>query len=164
MINEFSSTKVAYCSLAEMEDHLRSFINSFILSHVRDRWQEFLIDKRFEWDTVPRTPRSKKFYHKAGELMRHCAIEPNLCKKLPDNQCSSCCFEATFGNVSGVYFALDVPPRKMSAADAAIKFAEEDRSAMLSFVPGKKALYFCHDGGVWLCEKETTAKISEYRR
>jgi hypothetical protein len=78
---------------------------------------------------------------------RYCARIPNASRTVPY-------YEATFGTAPGVFFALGTPPCKLTAVEADAKFAWEDDSAVLSFQAGKKALYFCHDGGVWQCERE----------
>ena len=154
MPNENNDANPIACSLEEVENHLRSFISNFIIPQAQPRWLEFLIDKRFEWEGTPRTPRRIKFYHKADEVMRHCAVEPQFCVKIPNSQCTPYNFDSTFGKVLGVYFALDMPPCRMNASDALARFMLEDRCALLSFLPGKKALFFCHDGGIWKCGRE----------
>ena len=41
----------------------------------------------------------------------------------------------------------------MTAAEAATKATEGFADAILSFVPGRNALAFYHEGGVWKCKK-----------
>ena len=61
------------------------------------------------------------------------------------------------GQAPGVYFDLSPLPCKLTAVEADTRFAWEDDSALLSFEAGRKVLYFCHDGGVWLLEKPIRA-------
>ena len=140
-------------SLAEVESHLRAFIAAFILPRAQPRWVEFLIDRRDEWDTTPRGPKSRKVRSKATDVLRGFAADVRYCVPVPNARRTAACYEATFGKAHGVYFELGSPPCRLTAVAADEKFSWEDKSALLSFEAGKKALFFCHDGGVWKCER-----------
>ncbi len=90
---------------------------------------------------------------KAEDVLRMFAADEKYCLRVPNSLRTATYYEATYGRATGVYFELGTPPCKMTAAEADAKFSWEDESALLSFQAGKKALFFCHDGGVWKCEK-----------
>ena len=142
------------CSLDEVENHLRAFIAAFVLPRAQARWRECLIDNRAEWDTTPPSPRSIKMMRKAQDVMRKFAANTRYCKRIPNPQRKAAYYKSTFGEAPGAYFAVGESPCILTAEQADTKFSVEDESALLSFKEGKKALYFCHDGGVWKCEKE----------
>jgi hypothetical protein len=141
-------------SVEEAEGHVRAFISAFVLPQVQPRWVEFLIDRRSEWDAIPCSPRSIKIRGKARDMLRIFAADERYCVRVPNAKRTAAYYETTFGNAPGVYFALGTAPCKLTAAEADVKFSYDDESALLSFQAGKKVLFFCHDGGVWKCEKE----------
>jgi hypothetical protein len=145
---------VILSSIEEAESHLRAFISAFVLPQVQPRWLEFLIDRRSEWDAMPCSPRSIKIRGKARDVLRMFAADERYCVRVPNAKRTAAYYETTFGKAPGVYFTLGTPPCKLTAIEADVKFSSDDESALLSFQAGKKALFFCHDGGVWKCAKE----------
>ena len=141
------------CTLNEVEDHLRAFVATFVLTHAQHRWLEFLIDKREVWNASRRTPHSISTLHKAEAVLRTFPDFQRNCARASKSDRSEVYLHAPFNAAPGVYFALNTPPCKMTALQADLRFSWEDESALLSFEPGKTALFYCHDGSVWKCEK-----------
>ena len=152
-VTENEDGVVRRCSLDDVENHLRAFVAAFVLPNAQARWLEFLIERRPDWDTKSRSPNGIKMLWKAEEVLRRFAADARYCVHVPNAQRTSPYFEAVFGAAPGVYFELGTPPCKMTAVQADRKFAKDDESALLSFQAGKRALFFCHDAGVWKCEK-----------
>ena len=61
--------------------------------------------------------------------------------------------EAVFGPERGLYFDGRRSPCWMTAAEAATIATEEGNDALLSLAPGRRVLFFHHQGGVWKCER-----------
>jgi hypothetical protein len=156
--SESGERVVIPCPLEEVERHLRAFITAFVLPDAQARWLAFLIEKRPEWDVpLPKThpsSRTIKITRKADEVMGQFAVDRRYCAKLPNAQRTAAYFDSTVGKAPGVYFAVGEPPCKMSAVDADRQFAWDNSNALLSFQAGRKALFFRHDDGIWLCEKQ----------
>ena len=53
----------------------------------------------------------------------------------------------------GVYFDGERPPCQMTVAEAATMATEECRDAVLSLNPGRRVLFFHHEGTAWKCER-----------
>ena len=145
--------EVESCSQAELDDHLRAFISTFVLPQAQPRWQEFLISKRANWSDIPRSPRNAEIVRKAAAVLRTFPNYQRHCVLVGGSDRSEDHYGATFRTSSGVYFELGTPPCRITALEAETRFSTEGSSALLSFEPGKKALFFCHDGGIWKCEK-----------
>lgn len=141
------------CSVEEVESHLRAFIGAFVRPEAQPRWLEFLIERRSEWDATPRSPRGIRIYEKAQAVLQAFAADDRYCVRIPNGQRIESYYVSTFGRASGVYFATGTAPCKLTATKANAKFSHDAASAMLSFQAGRQALLFCHDGGVWRCEK-----------
>ena len=133
---------VILCTLEDVEFHLRAFIVAFVLPRAQPRWLEFLIEKR-----------SDKTGHTADAVLRRFAVDEKCCTRIPNSKRTTANFEATFGKGHGIYFELQTPPCKMTAMQAEEKFSWEDSCAILSYEAGKKAIFFLHSRGVWVCEK-----------
>ena len=63
-----------------------------------------------------------------------------------------------YGVERGVYFDCREPPAIMTAVEATAVTIQKGTAAMLSFSPGKNALFFSFeqdegDHGVWVCQK-----------
>jgi len=142
------------CSHEDQERHLRAFIKAFVEPSVQPRWLEFLIDRRSEWKGTPRSASEVKKLWKADKVMRMFAAQRQYCVRIPNPERTEACYSAMFGKSVGVYFGMHSPPFRITAWDADRRFSWEVESAILSFKAGKLALFFCHDGGVWRCERE----------
>jgi hypothetical protein len=118
--------------------HLQGFIAQFIEPGRRARWTHCLID---------RPEKASSHLHRFGaDQAARCCTELKGAESFPQF------LEATFGLERGLYFDGITAPCKMTAAEAATMAAENFRDVLVSFVPGKKVLFFDHDRAVWRCE------------
>jgi hypothetical protein len=138
---KYSPVEVAPLSATpeEQTQHLRDFIEQFIVYGRQARWTHCLLDS---------PEKAAEHLHRFGtdQEARHCAVLKGA-NSFPQ------ALAITFGLERGLYFDGIAAPCKMTAAEAATMAAEHFRDALLSFVPGKKVLFFDHDGSVWLCER-----------
>ena len=141
------------CSLEELEVHFRGFIKGFIAEQAQERWIDYLIAKRSLWFAPEGRPKNIKSKHKAYSLLNNPFFEEDYVTPIEGADAFPRSLAHVYGDALGVYFDLQTAPCKMTAAEAATKATEGFVDAILSFVPGKSALAFHHEGGVWKCKK-----------
>lgn len=164
-INRFSPDKDEQCNPAndldtvipctheEMEQHLRSFIRTFVLPHMQPRWIQFLIENRNRWNKDQSGPDSRKALRKADEVLRSFPLHCRSCKQLRNADKVSETGPMNFSKHHWVYFELRTPPCKVTVVEAEARFVLRADSAILSIREGEFAVIFCHDGGIWHCIK-----------
>jgi hypothetical protein len=126
-------------STADVEEHLRAFVATFIQSPARHRWEHCLL-------VVPQ---------KARQHLAHFYVdfEHALCRRILGGDRFPLRLAGIYGNQVGVYFDGNPNVLLVTAAEAATLATEDFSDALLSLVPGKLALFFEHEGGVWACER-----------
>jgi hypothetical protein len=126
-------------TLEEQTHHLRGFIERFVASGRRARWTHCLLDS---------PDKACEHLHRFGtdQEARHCT-------ELSGADCFPRSLEAALGQERGIYFDGITAPCKVTAAEAATMATEHFRDALLSYVPGRRVLFFDHEGAVWLCER-----------
>ena len=148
------------CSAQEQELHVRAFIKQFIVKEVQPRWIELLIEKRQELMAQPDThPAKLKLHRTSNQLLsrfRLNSLEP-YCTPLLGTQTWPIPLRQAFGDKRGVYFDLNASPCTMTAAEAAMEASED--YAILSFIPGETALFFTHEGPIWVCERRMSTPV-----
>lgn len=123
----------------ECERHLRDFITRFIRRDRQSRWTHCLLENPAK---------------AAGHLHRFAADnEVCYCIELQGAGSFPESLGKVYGSERGLYFDGVEPACKVTAAEAATKATEQFRDALLSFGPGKQALFFHHEGSAWRCER-----------
>jgi hypothetical protein len=123
----------------EQDTHLRAFIRQFITPAAQNRWAHCLLES------------SEKA---AGHLHRfERDLDPRYCREMKGPDAFPLSLEAVYGSERGVYFDGKRPPCQMTAAEAATMATEESRDALLSLSPGRRVLFFHHEGTAWKCER-----------
>ena len=111
-------------------EHASKFVTAFVVPEKRERWAEVLSNR-------PR--RLTRDSHKL-----HSALDRRTCycvgEVAPDLQ------------GEGVFYGFCDVPQLVPATLAAVAAGNCD--ALFSLIPGELALYFFHEGEVWLCGKK----------
>ncbi|MCC2670920.1 MAG: hypothetical protein K0Q72_3391 [Armatimonadetes bacterium] len=123
---------------AEVEAHLRAFITAFISTRSRPRWEHCLL-------VAPKKARGHLQHFRRDH-------DPAHCRELRGAAGFPLRLAGIYGSQVGIYFTGHANPLQVTAAEAATLATEHFADAVFSLVPGKLALYFDHDGGVWACE------------
>jgi hypothetical protein len=119
--------------------HLRAFVSAFINADAQGRWDHCLF-------AVPQRAQQ--------QLQRfHLNLDPAYCRELQGGEGFPLRLAEVYGNQVGVYFDCESNALIVTAAEAATLVVEYGVDALLSLVPGKRALCFDHDGGIWACER-----------
>ena len=147
------------CSDKELAVHLEAFVKSFIRKKDQARWLTILVERHAKQSLS----RPEKAYPKTSddfEMFFPLQIED--LRTIESEAAYPQALALLYGELRGVYFDLQHPAYKVTAAEAATLVRGRDGArsgaAILSFVPGKKALYFDYemDEGsqcIWICEK-----------
>jgi hypothetical protein len=109
-------------------DHASRFVAAFVTPAKRERWLWLL------------TTRPRRIYHDSHKL--HSDLDRRTCRPvrwLPRE-----------AHRDGVYYGFADVPRLLPAS--AVAGAVWTGDAILSLVPGELAVYFFHEGEVWLCQ------------
>ena len=141
------------CFLEELEIHLRGFIKGFIVEEAQQRWLSYLIEKRSLWVALEAPPRNMKIRLKADGLLDMPFLQEDYVTPIEGADTFPLSLAHVYGDALGVYFDLQTAPCKMTAAEAATQATDNYSNAIFSFVPGRSALVFNHEGGVWQCKK-----------
>jgi hypothetical protein len=124
---------------AESESHLRAFIAAFVRPHARSRWIHCLLEE-------PEKAR--------GHLYRFALDQESCyCTELKGADGFPAALASVYGSERGLYVDGRTPPCTMTAAEAATMATENGCDAVISFVPGRRALFFDHEGTAWRCER-----------
>lgn len=143
------------CTEDELEIHLRAFIKGFISEGAQGRWLEFLVQKRPVWFPLETRRKNWNAYRKMDALLNMFGydVQTNYVHRIHGSNNFPLSLARDHGTALGVYFDPQTPPCKMTVAEAATKATEGFTDAIFSFMPGKKAISFHHEGGAWLCER-----------
>jgi hypothetical protein len=114
-------------------EHTSRFVTAFVTPAKRGRWQ---------WLLASRPRRVGRDSHKLHSDLDRRTCQPG--KWLPSEF-----------HRDGVYYGFADAPRLLPAAMVAGAVGTGD--AILSLVPGELAVYFFHEGEVWLCQSPKTA-------
>ena len=154
-----------HCSDEELSLHLEAFVKSFIIEEDQERWLTFFIEKRSRWYPI-KPGRPDKYYQKAvAEFEMFFPVETDFCELMRGEEAYPKTLLQSFGTTLGVYFSIREEACKITAAEAASLVLGPDGfrggTAILSFVPGKKVLFFDYEmdegsQGLWLCKKPET--------
>jgi hypothetical protein len=123
----------------ECERHLRAFIAQFIHIDRQRRWTHCLLESP--------TKAAQHLHRFATDRDARC------CTELPGADSFPQSLGNVYGAKRGLYFDGIAPACKMTAAEAATMATEHFRDALVSFVPGKRVLFFHHDGTAWRCDR-----------
>ena len=113
-------------------EHASRFVTAFVVPARRDRWR---------WLLLERPRRIGRDSHKL-----HSDLDPRFCQSegvLPP--------EVLTGE--GLYYPFADLPRVVPASS--IDLAVGNGDAIFSLVPGKLAVYFFHEGEIWLCRAQS---------
>ena len=127
------------CTQEELESHLSAFVARFIQQPRQSRWRHSLLER-------PKKA-SRHLSRVETDLAEGECVELQGAASFPGS------LTDRYGSVPGVYFDGTRVPCKMTAAEAATIATEEFRDAILSLVPGERALVFHHEGRCWACER-----------
>jgi hypothetical protein len=119
------------CPVAEEADWLRhatGFVTTFVAPDNRQRWAELL------------TRRPRRIGRDSHKL--HSAIDRRCCRVVTELPA------AVRGE--GLFYGFFDAPRVVPAERAAVAAGGGD--AIFSLIPGKLAVYFFHEGEMWLCQ------------
>lgn len=128
------------CPPEEAEKHLRAFAQSFVDRKHTGRWIHLLIEKPEKAENA-----LHKFEHHLNE---------SCCKEIgrgADTFPSS--LAKVYGSRRGVYFDGSESPCRVSIAEAATLATERYADAIFSLDAGRRAIFFHHSSGAWVCEK-----------
>ena len=107
--------------------HAAGFVTAFVASAKRERWGELL------------ARRPRQIGRNSHKL--HSALDRRSCRRVAELPPTI----RGFGLFYGFFDAPRVVPAESAAA------AAWGRDAIFSLVPGELAVYFFHEGEVWLC-------------
>jgi hypothetical protein len=113
----------------QVDYHLSSFVKSFVEKKRQERWLHFLCN------------RPKKTYKHSAKLLNH--LDERYYKEVDNIECIP-------DDASGVFFDFWDSPKIIKFNEAFDKGMNED--AIFSYKPGKLAIYFFHEGWIFLCE------------
>jgi hypothetical protein len=108
--------------------HVVGFVTAFVIPAKRQRWSEML------------TRRPRRIGRDSHKL--HSALDRRCCRVVTELPV------AVRGE--GLFYGFFDAPRVLLAEHAAVAAGCGD--AIFSLVPGKLAVYFFHEGEVWLCQ------------
>jgi hypothetical protein len=113
---------------AEWLQHAAGFVTSFVAPARRERWAELF---------ARRPRRIRRDSHKL-----HSDLDRRTCRRVAELPA------ALRGD--GLFYGFFDAPQVVPAGSAAVAAGAGD--AIFSLVPGKLAVFFFHEGEVWLCQ------------
>ncbi len=122
---------LASCPLAAEElwlQHAARFAAVFVAPAKRERWSRLL------------ARRPRRIFGDSHKL--HTDLDRRTCRLVADLPAGIC--------GDGLFYGFSDAPRVVPAALAAVAAGGGD--AIFSLVPGELAVYFFHEGEVWLCQ------------
>lgn len=126
------------CSRDLLREHLESFVDAFVPEKRRDRWRLILIEK-------PQRAKSE---------MHLLPLDERYCRQLVGNEHFPQHIEGLATAKRGVYFDPNRDePVMLHPNEAVVQAVADYADAICSIEPGKLALFFHHDRGVWLCQR-----------
>ena len=138
-----------YCSDEELTLHLEAFVKSFIAKEHQERWLTFFVEKRSRWYPIKPNRPDKYFWKARAEFEMYFPVQTDNSQSIDGEEAYPQALVQSYGTSLGVYFSFMDPVCKITAAEAASLVLGRDGSrggtAILSFVPGKKALFFDYE-------------------
>lgn len=126
------------CSRDELREHLEAFVDAFVPPNRRDRWRLILIEK-------PERAKSDLYL---------LPLDERYCRELRGNENFPQYIERFADNKRGVFFdPRRDEPVMLRPSEALVQAVADYTDAICSIEPGKLALFFHHDCGVWLCQR-----------
>lgn len=119
------------CDETMLTQHLEKFVSSFVLPDRQGKWEHLLLKNR------------KRSYKNSSKLESHLTKQFCLLVKKEDMYINL--------ETKGVFYDFRDSSFFVSLEDALILGDYQD--AIFSMIPGKLALYFSHEGRIWLCQK-----------
>jgi hypothetical protein len=113
---------------SEWLQHVTGFVAAFVVPAKRERWAELL---------ARRPRRIGRHSHKL-----HSDLDRRTCRQVAELPA------AVRGD--GLFYGFFDAPRVVPATSAAVAAGASD--AIFSLVPGKLAVFFFHEGEMWLCQ------------
>ena len=114
----------------DCDHHLASFVASFVVPPRRERWRHLLLS------------RGKKAFSTSHKL--YDALDRSVCTKLSGDP-------PVADSQVGVYYDFYEEPEVARFGDIYERSLGTD--AIFSATPGKLAVFFFHEGELWLCRK-----------
>ncbi|EDN68627.1 hypothetical protein BGP_0279 [Beggiatoa sp. PS] len=120
------------CDEIVLKEHLEKFVNRFIFPERQEKWKHLFLKNR------------KRSYKNSSKLEEHligpfCFLAKQ--EELPINI-----------ETRGVYYSFGDSSVFMCLNEALI--LGDYRDAIFSIIPGELALYFSHEGRIWLCRNK----------
>lgn len=113
-------------------EHLDAFVDAFVVRDKKDRWKTLL---------ARRGAKGIAESHKLRE-----ALDPRFCTRVTLEDVAS-----LTANRACVFFDFSSDPEETTAKPAIAR--GKDTDAIASFDAGRLAVYFFHEGEVWLCRR-----------
>ena len=107
--------------------HVTGFVAAFVSPAKRERWVELL------------ARRPRRVHENSHRLLGD--LDRRVCRRVPD-------LPAVVRG-AGLFYGFSDPPRVVPAGSAVLVAGGGD--AIFSVVPGELAVYFFHEGELWLC-------------
>ncbi len=126
------------CDETVLKQHLEKFISSFIFPDHREKWKHLFLKNR------------KRAYKNSSKLESHLTKQFCFLLKKEDLHIN---IEA-----KGVFYDFIEPSLFITLNDALIVGDYQD--AIFSIIPGELALYFSHEGRLWLCKRKKPGEES----
>jgi len=120
------------CDETILNQHLEKFVSSFVFPNRQEKWKHLFLKNR------------KRSYKNSSKLESH--LTRQFCFLLKS--------EELHINIEtrGVYYNFRDSSFSISLKDALILGDYQD--AIFSIIPGELALYFSHEGRIWLCRNK----------
>ena len=113
-----------------VDNHLSSFVHSFVLNSRRERWLDLLMNQKDKAAQVK------------SKLVN--ALDERYCRRVKT-------INGVDPGTMGVFFDFYSSPSVVPLSDAMTK--GDCRDAIFSVLPGKLAIVFFHEGELWFCAK-----------
>src|SRR5437868_5244866 len=121
-------------ALIDVEHHLMSFVDAFVIGAKKDRWKELL------------TRRGKNIGRNSSKLMA--ALDDRFCLRVE---------QTDYLNATslGVFYEFRDEPRILTNRELDQHFLNFGgfRDAIFSIIPGRLAYHFFHEGWCWRCQR-----------
>ncbi len=144
------------CTMKEYDLHLKAFIEDFLEADVRGRWQPLLTRRRASWFVPPNNIKLGGQCY--GPLFDWFSPKDEYSKLAIGEEAYPSALAGLYGAARGVYFD-GFMACKVTAAEGASVTIDHHRNGILSFVPGRKAIFFDQDlesgiKGAWLLDRK----------
>ncbi len=123
-------------------EHLLKFAQRFVATEFRKRWIHILLE----------SPRKAK--DQLVKFERH--LDERYCTMLNGDEVHSENLIQLCGPGPGLYFDGVGDPSFMRTEDATDRACDTVRDAVFSLRPGRRAVFFFHEGYAWYCDRESS--------